>query len=65
AWNDPDLGIDWQLYGQQAVVSDKDSRQPSLSDLGPEALGHMPPSHAFATANLGRTNVAGLSANPS
>jgi dTDP-4-dehydrorhamnose 3,5-epimerase len=68
AWNDPDLGIDWQLYGQQPVVSEKDSRQPLLSDLDPEALGPMgrtPPNHDFTPLNLSRANVTVLSANPS
>jgi dTDP-4-dehydrorhamnose 3,5-epimerase len=32
-WNDPDLGIDWPVSGDEAIVSDKDRSQPRLSDL--------------------------------
>lgn len=32
-WNDPDLGIDWGIAEADAVLSDKDRRQPLLSDL--------------------------------
>jgi dTDP-4-dehydrorhamnose 3,5-epimerase len=30
-WNDPDLGIEWPIEADQAVLSDKDRRQPRLS----------------------------------
>ncbi len=33
AWNDAQLGIDWQLPMQLITVSDKDSRQPLLADM--------------------------------
>lgn len=33
AWNDPALGIDWQIAGGDVILSDKDKRQPRLSDL--------------------------------
>lgn len=32
-WNDPALGIDWRLDEAEAIVSDKDRRQPALADL--------------------------------
>ncbi len=32
-WNDPALGIDWELGGIEPVLSDKDRRQPKLADL--------------------------------
>ncbi|MEM6315096.1 MAG: dTDP-4-dehydrorhamnose 3,5-epimerase, partial [Planctomycetota bacterium] len=32
-WNDPALGIDWQLNGE-AVLSEKDTKYPTLADLG-------------------------------
>lgn len=34
AWNDPALGIDWPVTAEDAVLSPKDSRQPSLAELG-------------------------------
>ncbi len=64
AWNDPDLGIDWQLYGQQAVISDKDRQHPRLADVGPETLGQIPPGHDFATVSLSRAKGAGFGAAP-
>jgi dTDP-4-dehydrorhamnose 3,5-epimerase len=33
AWNDPDLGIDWPVAVDKAVVSDKDKKLPRLRDL--------------------------------
>jgi dTDP-4-dehydrorhamnose 3,5-epimerase len=33
AWNDPALGIDWPIAEAEAVLSDKDRRQPLLADL--------------------------------
>lgn len=39
AWKDPDLGIDWELYGQQAVLSDKDRQQPRFCDVTPLFAG--------------------------
>jgi len=32
-WSDPDLGIDWPIPPDRAVLSDKDRRQPRLRDL--------------------------------
>jgi len=32
-WNDPALGIDWQLDGADPILSDKDRRHPRLADL--------------------------------
>ena len=32
-WNDPALGIDWRLGGQEPVLSDKDKHHPTLADL--------------------------------
>ncbi|MCJ8510589.1 dTDP-4-dehydrorhamnose 3,5-epimerase [Rhizobium lemnae] len=34
-WNDPGLGIAWPVAETDAVLSDKDLRQPALSELGP------------------------------
>lgn len=34
-WNDPDLGIDWQLDAAAPVLSDKDAKLPRLRDLPP------------------------------
>lgn len=33
AWDDPALGIAWPVDPMQAVLSDKDRRQPALADL--------------------------------
>lgn len=35
AWNDPSLGIEWGVTADQATLSDKDRRLPTLSALGP------------------------------
>lgn len=32
-WNDPALGIDWPVSGDDAVLSDKDRVHPTLADL--------------------------------
>lgn len=32
-WNDPDLGIPWPIEAGDAVLSDKDTRQPRLRDM--------------------------------
>lgn len=32
-WNDPALGIAWPVSSAEAVVSDKDKKQPKLNDL--------------------------------
>ena len=32
-WNDPQLGIRWPVSEGQAILSDKDKRQPSFADL--------------------------------
>lgn len=32
-WNDADVGIDWPLAGDGAILSDKDKVQPKLADL--------------------------------
>ena len=34
AWDDPAIGIDWRLPVAEAVLSDKDRRQPLLASLG-------------------------------
>lgn len=34
AWDDPALGIDWPVDPADAVLSDKDRKQPRLSELG-------------------------------
>jgi dTDP-4-dehydrorhamnose 3,5-epimerase len=33
AWDDPQLGIDWPVAAEQALLSDKDRRQPLLANL--------------------------------
>ncbi len=33
AWNDPELGIDWQLPAESIVLSEKDQHHPLLKDL--------------------------------
>lgn len=33
AWDDPALGIDWALAGQEPVLSDKDKQHPTLAEL--------------------------------
>jgi dTDP-4-dehydrorhamnose 3,5-epimerase len=35
AWNDPELGIAWPIADDEAVLSDKDRRQPVLAELPP------------------------------
>lgn len=32
AWNDPDLGIDWQIPVEKAILSPKDANHPLLKD---------------------------------
>ena len=32
-WNDPALGIKWPISGVEAILSDKDRRQPRLAEL--------------------------------
>jgi dTDP-4-dehydrorhamnose 3,5-epimerase len=32
-WNDPELGIDWPIGADEAVLSDKDKIQPRLAEL--------------------------------
>lgn len=32
-WNDPDLGIDWPVSPDKAILSEKDQNQPRLKDL--------------------------------
>jgi dTDP-4-dehydrorhamnose 3,5-epimerase len=33
SWNDPELGITWPVSGEEALLSDKDRRQPLLAEL--------------------------------
>lgn len=33
AWNDPDIGIDWQLPVRDIILSEKDKRHPKLKDV--------------------------------
>lgn len=32
-WNDPDLGIEWPVSAEEAVLSEKDQAQPRFADL--------------------------------
>jgi dTDP-4-dehydrorhamnose 3,5-epimerase len=34
AWDDPDLAVDWPIDRSQAILSDKDRRQPAFRDIG-------------------------------
>lgn len=34
-WNDPEIGIEWPLPLDNAILSDKDTKQPKLADLPP------------------------------
>lgn len=41
-WNDPDIGIDWQLSrlnGAPVLLSDKDKRNPTLKELEAQGFG--------------------------
>jgi len=40
-WNDPAIGIAWPVAAKDAILSDKDLRQPSLADLAP-AFRYLP-----------------------
>lgn len=33
AWDDPELGIQWPISGSEAILSDKDKKQPRFSEL--------------------------------
>mgnify|MGYP003306546476 FL=1 len=33
AWDDPDLGIDWGIPADKAILSDKDTKHPRLKDI--------------------------------
>jgi dTDP-4-dehydrorhamnose 3,5-epimerase len=33
AWNDPDLGIDWRITAEEAILSEKDRNNPSLKEM--------------------------------
>ena len=32
AWNDPDIGIDWPVKADDVVLSEKDTKHPTLAD---------------------------------
>lgn len=38
AFDDPDLGIDWRIPADKAILSEKDARHPALKDCGVEDL---------------------------
>jgi len=38
AWDDPDIGVDWPVAADRAVLSEKDRKWPRLRDL-PEVFG--------------------------
>ena len=33
AWNDPDIGVDWQIPENKVILSEKDKKHPSFKDL--------------------------------
>lgn len=33
AWNDPDIGVDWQIPEDKVILSEKDKKHPSFKDL--------------------------------
>lgn len=33
AWNDPDIGVDWQIPEDKVILSEKDKKHPALKDL--------------------------------
>ena len=33
SWDDPDLAIDWQIPGEDVILSEKDSHHPAFKDL--------------------------------
>ncbi len=33
AWDDPDIGINWDMGNMTPVLSDKDAKAPALADL--------------------------------
>lgn len=38
AWDDPDLGIDWEIPAEEVLLSEKDSHHPCLKDVPAEDL---------------------------
>jgi dTDP-4-dehydrorhamnose 3,5-epimerase len=41
-WNDPQLGIDWRLEGDEPLLSERDQRHPILTEL-PRFISYQPP----------------------
>ena len=33
AWNDPDIGVDWQIPEDKVILSEKDKKHPAFKDL--------------------------------
>lgn len=53
AWNDPDIRIDWELFGQQPVLSEKDKAQPSLMELFSADMAGVTTAHSALVADMG------------
>lgn len=54
AWNDPDLQIDWELFGQQPVLSEKDRAQPALIELFSVDVARAAAAHHALAGDIGR-----------
>ncbi len=58
AWNDPDLQIDWELFGQQPVLSEKDRAQPALIELFSVDVARAAAAHHALAGYIGRYHAS-------